>query len=51
MRRPVIPRSLKSRDAPHVNGEPMKTDEEIKEDVIRELQWDAQMSEPEAIGV
>gem|GEM_PF-3106066 len=29
----------------------MKTDEEIKEDVIRELQWDAQMSEPEAIGV
>jgi osmotically-inducible protein OsmY len=51
MQRPVIPRSLKSRDAPHVNGEPMKTDEEIKEDVIRELQWDAQMSEPEAIGV
>jgi osmotically-inducible protein OsmY len=29
----------------------MKTDEEIKEDVIRELQWDAQISEPEAIGV
>jgi osmotically-inducible protein OsmY len=29
----------------------MKTDEEIKEDVIRELQWNAQMSEPEAIGV
>jgi osmotically-inducible protein OsmY len=29
----------------------MKTDEDIREDVIRELQWDAQISHPEAVGV
>lgn len=29
----------------------MKTDSEIRDDVIRELQWDYQVSEPEAIGV
>jgi osmotically-inducible protein OsmY len=29
----------------------MKTDAEIKEDVIRELRWDLQITEPEAIGV
>jgi osmotically-inducible protein OsmY len=29
----------------------MKTDAEIKEDVIRELRWDPQVSEPDAIGV
>jgi osmotically-inducible protein OsmY len=29
----------------------MKTDAEIKEDVTRELRWDLQISEPEAIGV
>src|SRR5260370_10260637 len=29
----------------------MKTDGEIKEDVIRELRWDPQLSEPDAIGV
>jgi osmotically-inducible protein OsmY len=29
----------------------MKSDEEIREDVIRELRWDPQLSEPEAIGV
>jgi osmotically-inducible protein OsmY len=29
----------------------MKTDAEIREDVILELQWDPQISDPEAIGV
>ena len=29
----------------------MKTDAEIKEDVIRELRWDPQVTEPDAIGV
>jgi osmotically-inducible protein OsmY len=29
----------------------MKTDAEIKEDVIRELQWDFQITDPDAIGV
>jgi osmotically-inducible protein OsmY len=29
----------------------MKSDEEIREDVIRELRWDPQLSEPESIGV
>ncbi|HUA30884.1 MAG TPA: BON domain-containing protein [Streptosporangiaceae bacterium] len=29
----------------------MKTDEDIREDVTRELQWDAQISHPEAVGV
>jgi osmotically-inducible protein OsmY len=29
----------------------MKTDAEIKEDVIRELRWDPQLTEPDAIGV
>jgi osmotically-inducible protein OsmY len=29
----------------------MKSDAEIKEDVMRELQWDLQISDPEAIGV
>ncbi len=29
----------------------MKSDAEIKEDVIRELRWDPQVSEPDAIGV
>src|SRR5260370_12975395 len=29
----------------------MKTDGEIKEDVLRELRWDAHLSEPDAIGV
>jgi|ERR1700733_6700847 len=29
----------------------MKTDAEIKEDVTRELRWDLQISDPEAIGV
>lgn len=29
----------------------MKSDSEIREDVIRELQWDPQITEPEAIGV
>ena len=29
----------------------MKTDAEIKEDVIRELRWDLQITDPEAIGV
>src|SRR5260370_15967874 len=32
-------------------GELMKTDAEIKEDVIRELRWDPQLTEPDAIGV
>src|SRR5260221_581458 len=29
----------------------MKTDAEVKEDVIRELRWDPQLTEPDAIGV
>ena len=29
----------------------MKTDDEIRDDVIRELRWDPQISDPEAIGV
>src|SRR5690349_17325986 len=29
----------------------MKSDAEIKEDVISELRWDPQISEPDAIGV
>ena len=29
----------------------MKSDSEIREDVIRELQWDPQVPDPEAIGV
>ena len=29
----------------------MKTDSEIREDIIRELQWDPQILDPEAIGV
>ena len=29
----------------------MKSDSELREDVIRELQWDPQIIEPEAIGV
>ena len=29
----------------------MKTDAEIRDDVISELRWDAQISEPDAIGV
>ena len=32
-------------------GYPMKSDSEIREDVIRELQWDPQVSDPDAIGV
>ena len=29
----------------------MKSDTEIREDVIRELLWDPQVTDPEAIGV
>lgn len=29
----------------------MKTDAEIRDDVTRELQWEPQLSEPDAIGV
>lgn len=29
----------------------MKPDDEIRDDVIRELRWDPQISDPEAIGV
>lgn len=29
----------------------MKTDSDIKDDVIRELRWDPQVSDPDAIGV
>src|SRR3984893_5664439 len=32
-------------------SELMKSDAEIREDVINELQWDPQISDPEAIGV
>jgi osmotically-inducible protein OsmY len=29
----------------------MKSDDEIRDDVIRELRWDPQIADPEAIGV
>ena len=32
-------------------SEPMKSDAEIRDDVINELYWDPQVTEPEAIGV
>ena len=32
-------------------GELMKSDNEIREDVISELEWDPQISDPDAIGV
>ena len=32
-------------------GEQVKSDSEIREDVISELEWDPQITEPEAIGV
>jgi osmotically-inducible protein OsmY len=32
-------------------GYPMKGDSDIREDVIRELRWDLQVSDPDAIGV
>src|SRR6201986_5643873 len=32
-------------------GEPMKSDTEIMDDVIDELRWDPQITEPDAIGV
>ena len=32
-------------------GEQVKSDSEIREDVINELRWDPQITEPEAIGV
>jgi osmotically-inducible protein OsmY len=32
-------------------GEQMKSDSEIREDVINELRWDPQITEPDAIGV
>src|SRR6476660_10153469 len=32
-------------------SEPMKSDAEIRADVINELYWDPQVTEPEAIGV
>ncbi|HEY7879571.1 MAG TPA: BON domain-containing protein, partial [Streptosporangiaceae bacterium] len=32
-------------------SEPMKSDAEIRDDVINELHWDPQVTEPEAIGV
>ncbi len=32
-------------------GYPMKSDSDIREDVIRELRWDPQVSDPDAIGV
>ena len=32
-------------------GEQVKSDSEIREDVINELRWDPQITEPDAIGV
>jgi osmotically-inducible protein OsmY len=32
-------------------GHPMKNDSEIREDVIRELRWDPQISDPNGMGV
>src|ERR1700727_2248999 len=34
-----------------MRGGPMKTDSELKDDVISELQWDPQITDPDAIGV
>jgi osmotically-inducible protein OsmY len=38
-------------NARHDWGQAMKTDDEIRDDVISELRWDPQISTPEAIGV
>jgi osmotically-inducible protein OsmY len=38
-------------NARHDRGQAMKTDDEIRDDVISELRWDPQISIPEAIGV
>ena len=43
--------TLRSAACTSRTGELMKTDAEIKEDVIRELRWDPQVTEPDAIGV
>jgi osmotically-inducible protein OsmY len=32
-------------------GDPVKTDSEIRDDVIEELCWDPQLTDPDAIGV
>jgi osmotically-inducible protein OsmY len=32
-------------------GEPMKSDSDVKDDVLDELRWDPQIPEPDAIGV
>ena len=32
-------------------GELMKSDSEIRDDVISELQWDPQIADPDAVGV
>jgi osmotically-inducible protein OsmY len=39
------------RQASVPQGVPMKSDTEIRADVIRELQWDPQVTDPNAIGV
>src|SRR5260370_22375828 len=43
--------TLRSAACTSRTGELMKTDAEIKEDVIRELRWDPQVTEPDALGV
>lgn len=45
-------RSLKSRQRIRLTGdELMKTDAQIRDDVIEELRWDPQIIEPDAVGV
>jgi osmotically-inducible protein OsmY len=47
----TVRRRLKSAIGRPERSELMKSDLEIRDDVISELQWDPQISEPEAIGV
>jgi osmotically-inducible protein OsmY len=44
-------RRLKAEPVHPKRSEMMKSDAEIRDDVINELQWDPQITEPEAIGV
>src|SRR5487761_1698653 len=48
---PKCPMNPKERKHKSTEGNLMKSDSEIREDVIRELRWDPQVPEPEAIGV
>jgi len=46
----VISQADALRARAHPLGVEMKSDTEIREDVIRELRWDPQVRDPDAIG-